>query len=144
MQNTDLIRRYVMLPGGALIDIHLDLIDQGGAVDLIVLLHNKEVAPLQGGFRRGPDGVYARQPAGGDEAAAFGLMGVVIEPDDAGKVKDHCSSDIHAGHSNRTQVLESHLTVVLEQGSGADAFQRQQLLKKIASGVGAQLDNHLQ
>ena len=100
MQNTDLIRRYVMLPGGALIDIHLDLIDQGGAVDLVVLLHHKEVAPLQGGFRRGPDGVYARKPAGCDDAAPFGFMGVVIEPDDAGKVKDHCSSDIHAGHSH--------------------------------------------
>ena len=100
MQDADLIRRNVILPGGTLIDIHLNLVDQGGAIDLVVLLHHKEVTPLQGGFRRGPDGVYARKPSGGDEAAPFGFVGIVIELDDTGKIKNHCSSDIHAGHSH--------------------------------------------
>lgn len=88
-----------MLPGRALVDIHLLLVDDGGAHHLAIGFGHEEIAAGQGSLGSLAGGVDAADPADGGQSLLLGGVDGIVDISNGGDVAGGGGTDVH-GHSS--------------------------------------------
>ena len=98
VEHHDLFRIGGILPGRALIDIHLELIDYGCADEFALVLAHEQVIPLQCGPGGVDGGINPANPADRDPVGLLFGVDIFIDPGDGGEIGFNRFSKLHRGH----------------------------------------------